>query len=115
MVTSWPKRLPGPGMSAERVAEMDRLNIEALATLTTRDNAQLRTFPGDLVAAARAQASDVLGELAARSDKAPASASAFPPGRAFRSRRCLKRGRVEGKDSRPAFQRAIPLTQSMSP
>jgi hypothetical protein len=21
MVTSWPKRLPGPGMSAERVAE----------------------------------------------------------------------------------------------
>jgi len=52
------------------LAEMERLNIEALATLTTRDNAQLRTFPPDLVAAARVQASDVLGELAARSDKA---------------------------------------------
>ena len=49
---------------------MERLNIEALATLTTRDNAQLRTFPADLVAAARTTASDVLGELAAKSDKA---------------------------------------------
>jgi TRAP-type mannitol/chloroaromatic compound transport system substrate-binding protein len=52
------------------LAEMERLNIEALATLTTRDNAQLRTFPADLVAAARATASDVLGELAAKSDHA---------------------------------------------
>ena len=49
------------------LAEMERLNIEALNTLTTRDNAQLRTFPADLVAAARAQASDVLGELAGKS------------------------------------------------
>jgi TRAP-type mannitol/chloroaromatic compound transport system substrate-binding protein len=49
------------------LAEMERLNIEALAALTTRDNAQLRTFPKDLVDAARAQASDVLGELAAKS------------------------------------------------
>ena len=30
------------------LAEMERLNIEALAALTTRDNAQLRTFPPDL-------------------------------------------------------------------
>jgi len=52
------------------LAEMERLNIEALATLTTRDNAQLRTFPADLVAAARTTAGDVLGELAAKSDKA---------------------------------------------
>jgi len=52
------------------LAEMERLNIEALATLTTRDNAQLRSFPPDLVAAARATASDVLGELAGKSDKA---------------------------------------------
>jgi TRAP-type mannitol/chloroaromatic compound transport system substrate-binding protein len=51
------------------LAEMERLNIEALATLTTRDNAQLRTFPPDLVAAARAQASDVLAELAGRNDQ----------------------------------------------
>ena len=39
-------------------------------TLTSRDNAQLRTFPADLVAAARTTASDVLGELAAKSDRA---------------------------------------------
>jgi len=45
------------------LAEMERLNIEALAALTARDNAQLRTFPSDLVAAARAIAGDVLGEL----------------------------------------------------
>jgi len=49
------------------LAEMERLNIEALATLKTRDNAQLRTFPEDLIAAARATAGDVLGELAAKS------------------------------------------------
>ena len=41
--------------------------IEALATLRTRDNAQLRTFPGDLIAATRATAGDVLGELAGKS------------------------------------------------
>src|SRR3984957_19091540 len=56
--------------AAFALAEMERLNIEALATLKTRDNAQLRTFPSDLIAAARTTASDVLGELAAKSDKA---------------------------------------------
>ena len=56
--------------AAFALAEMERLNIEALATLTTRDNAQLRTFPADIVAAARTTASDVLGELAAKSDRA---------------------------------------------
>src|ERR1700685_2824773 len=50
------------------LAEMERLNIEALATLKTRNNVQLRTFPVDLVTAARAMASDVLGELAAKSE-----------------------------------------------
>ena len=49
------------------LAEMERLDIEALATLTTRDNAQLRTFPPDLIAAARTTASDVLSELAGKS------------------------------------------------
>ena len=49
------------------LAEMERLNLEALATLTARDNVQLRTFPDDLVAAARAEATDVLGELAGKS------------------------------------------------
>jgi TRAP-type mannitol/chloroaromatic compound transport system substrate-binding protein len=52
------------------LAEMERLNVEALATLTTRDNAQLRTFPADVIAAARTTASDVLGDLAGKSDKA---------------------------------------------
>jgi TRAP-type mannitol/chloroaromatic compound transport system substrate-binding protein len=49
------------------LAEMERLNLEALATLTTRDNVQIRTFPDDLVAAARVQAIDVLSELSGKS------------------------------------------------
>jgi len=49
------------------LAEMERLNIEALATLTSRDNAQLRSFPPDLIAAARTTARDVLAELAGKS------------------------------------------------
>ena len=49
------------------LAEMERLNIEALAALTTRDNVQLRTFPSDLIAAARREADGVLGELAGKS------------------------------------------------
>jgi TRAP-type mannitol/chloroaromatic compound transport system substrate-binding protein len=53
--------------AAFALAEMERLNIEALATLTTRENAQLRTFPSDLVAAARTTARDVLGDLAGKS------------------------------------------------
>src|SRR5580698_8239066 len=56
--------------AAFALAEMERLNIEALATLTTRDNAQLRAFPADLVAAARTTATDVLGELAGKSSAA---------------------------------------------
>jgi TRAP-type mannitol/chloroaromatic compound transport system substrate-binding protein len=49
------------------LAEMERLNIESLNLLTLKDNVQLRTFPPDLIAAARAQANDVLGELAGKS------------------------------------------------
>ena len=49
------------------LAEMERLNIEALATLKTRDNVQLRTFPADLVGAARDTASQVLNDLAGKS------------------------------------------------
>jgi TRAP-type mannitol/chloroaromatic compound transport system substrate-binding protein len=52
------------------LAEMERLNIEALAALKARDNAQLRTFPPDLIAAARGQAGEVLGELAGKSGAA---------------------------------------------
>ncbi len=50
------------------LAEMERLNAEALAALTTRHGVQLRAFPQALVAAARAQAADVLNELAGRNE-----------------------------------------------
>ena len=52
------------------LAEMERLNGEALAALTTRHGVQLRTFPADLVAAARKEAVDVLAGIAARSERA---------------------------------------------
>jgi TRAP-type mannitol/chloroaromatic compound transport system substrate-binding protein len=48
------------------LAEMERLNAQALAALTGEHHVKLAAFPADLVAAARAQAGDVLGELAAR-------------------------------------------------
>ena len=50
------------------LSEMDRLNAEALAALTERNNVKLRTFPADIVAAARKHAADIMGELAGRSD-----------------------------------------------
>jgi TRAP-type mannitol/chloroaromatic compound transport system substrate-binding protein len=49
------------------LAEMERLNTEALAALTGQHKVQLRGFPKDLIAAARATSRDVLGELAGRS------------------------------------------------
>jgi TRAP-type mannitol/chloroaromatic compound transport system substrate-binding protein len=49
------------------LAEMERLNALALAALVGDHGVKLAAFPADLVAAARQQASDVLGELAARS------------------------------------------------
>jgi TRAP-type mannitol/chloroaromatic compound transport system substrate-binding protein len=48
------------------LAEMERLNAEALAALTTTHKVQLRRFPNDLINAARKTAGEVLGELAAR-------------------------------------------------
>ncbi len=50
------------------LAEMDRLNAEALAALTERYNVKLQTFSGEIVAAARRQAAGIIGELSARSD-----------------------------------------------
>ncbi len=50
------------------LAEMERLNTEALAALVERHGVQLRAFPPDLVAAARREAKDVLAEVAGRSD-----------------------------------------------
>jgi TRAP-type mannitol/chloroaromatic compound transport system substrate-binding protein len=52
------------------LAEMERLNAEALSALTGQHRVQLKTFPGDMTAAARKIAGDVLGDLAARGDKA---------------------------------------------
>src|SRR5437868_2110382 len=42
------------------LSEMERLNAEALAALTERHNVQLRSFPGEVVAAARRVAGGVL-------------------------------------------------------
>jgi TRAP-type mannitol/chloroaromatic compound transport system substrate-binding protein len=50
------------------LSEMERLNAQALAALTERNNVRLMSFSADLVAAARRQAADILAELAGRSD-----------------------------------------------
>jgi TRAP-type mannitol/chloroaromatic compound transport system substrate-binding protein len=52
------------------LSEMERLNAEALEALTTKHNVQLRSFPADVVSAARKVAADVLAELASRSEAA---------------------------------------------
>lgn len=48
------------------LAEMERLNAQALQLLTTQHNVALRPFPADLVSAARTQAHDVLAGVAKR-------------------------------------------------
>jgi TRAP-type mannitol/chloroaromatic compound transport system substrate-binding protein len=48
------------------LSEMERLNAEALALLTSRDNVQLKSFAPPVVAAARKEAAAVIGELATR-------------------------------------------------
>jgi TRAP-type mannitol/chloroaromatic compound transport system substrate-binding protein len=52
------------------LSEMERLNAEALAAMIERHNVQLRSFPRDVVTAARKVAADVLADVAARSDMA---------------------------------------------
>src|SRR5215212_9490572 len=49
------------------LAEMERLNTEALVALTGQHRVQLRAFPQDLIAAARGISGEVLGELGGRS------------------------------------------------
>ena len=49
------------------LAEMERLNVEALAALTMQVNVKLRAFPTDLIGAARGESKDVLAELAGKS------------------------------------------------
>ena len=48
------------------LAEMERLNAAALASLTGEHKVKLVPFPDDLVTAARNQSNDVLGEIASR-------------------------------------------------
>jgi TRAP-type mannitol/chloroaromatic compound transport system substrate-binding protein len=50
------------------LSEMERLNAEALSALVTKNNVQLRSFPNDVVAAARREAASVLSELSGRSE-----------------------------------------------
>ena len=62
------------------LAEMERLNAQALASLTNEHGVKLAAFPDDLVAAARQQAAEVVGDIAARSAiaaKVHASYTAF--------------------------------------
>jgi len=52
------------------LAEMEKLNIEALAALTSQHNVKLKAFPKDIVAGARKESKDVLAEIASRSERA---------------------------------------------
>ena len=52
------------------LSEMERLNAEALVALTERHNVQLRSFPADVVNAARKIAAGVLAELPGRNNAA---------------------------------------------
>jgi TRAP-type mannitol/chloroaromatic compound transport system substrate-binding protein len=53
--------------AAFALAEMERLNAEALAALTGQHGVRLRMFPASMIEAARRQAVDVVGELAGKS------------------------------------------------
>jgi TRAP-type mannitol/chloroaromatic compound transport system substrate-binding protein len=52
------------------LSEMERLNAEALAALIERHGVQLKSFPAEVVAAARKVSADVLADVAARSEMA---------------------------------------------
>jgi TRAP-type mannitol/chloroaromatic compound transport system substrate-binding protein len=52
------------------LAEMERLNAEALAALVERHNVRLKTFPADIVTAARGRAADILAEVGRRGELA---------------------------------------------
>ncbi|MCZ7658473.1 MAG: TRAP transporter substrate-binding protein [Xanthobacteraceae bacterium] len=69
--------------ASHALAEMERLNAEALAALTERHGVTLRSFPAPVVAAARRQAADVLAELAGRSELARKTHESYT---AFRER-----------------------------
>jgi len=53
--------------AAYALAEMERLNIEALTALTGQHGVKLRAFPKDLIGAAHKEATDVLADVAGTS------------------------------------------------
>ncbi len=65
------------------LSEMERLNAQALAALTERNNVRLMSFSADVVGTARRQAADILAELAGRSDIARRTNDSYAD---FRSR-----------------------------
>jgi TRAP-type mannitol/chloroaromatic compound transport system substrate-binding protein len=65
------------------LAEMERLNAEALAALTGQHGVKLRNFPRDLIVAARRQAAEIEGELG---DKSAAARKVHDSYAAFRER-----------------------------
>lgn len=65
------------------LAEMERLNAEALAVMIKEHNVKLTAFPADLVAAARKEADAVLADMAARD---AATAKVHASYKAFRAR-----------------------------
>lgn len=56
--------------AAFALAEMERLNGEALSALTERHAVQIKSFPAEIVAAARRQAGDILAEVGQRGEVA---------------------------------------------
>jgi TRAP-type mannitol/chloroaromatic compound transport system substrate-binding protein len=54
--------------AAFALAEMERVNAEALAALMDRHGVKLRMFPQSIVLAARRQSSDVVGEIGGKSE-----------------------------------------------
>jgi len=63
--------------------EMERLNVEALTALVERNGVKLKTFPHDMIEAARGHASEVTGEISAKSEIAKRIADSYT---AFRQR-----------------------------
>ena len=63
--------------------EMERLNVEALAALVEKDNVKLRSFPQDMIEAARGHARDIVGDISAKSDIAKRVVDSYT---AFRAR-----------------------------
>ena len=60
----------GAAEASFALAEMERLNAEALAALVERHNVRLKTFPGEIMTAARQQAADILAEVGRRGEMA---------------------------------------------